>query len=151
MTQMKVCNRCTKKKANKYYESIKPQKIITELNNGQLLNDDYYGRSYELLPDIDTSVPPKTTQATQNTFHIYELHKILDPTFSSLEHGFKRMEDGLWYMATKTTLENVTGEMIEWWFNHCDSTDRFKWWHPISNVHGEYDPTFYAVQPEDRK
>lgn len=151
MTQMKSCHGCTKRKAKKYYDSIKPQKIITELNDGQLLDDDYYGRSYDLLPDINTTIPSRANQDAENTFEIYELHKILDSNYSSLEHGFTRMKDGLWYMASKTNLGNVTGDMVAWWFNHCDSTDRFKWWHPTCNVHGEYDPTFYAVQPEDRK
>lgn len=151
MTRVKKCHRCTTKKAQHYYDSIKPQQIIRELNNGELLNDDYYGRSYDLLPDIDTTIPARANQAAENTFQIFELHKLLDSNYNSLEHGFTRMKDGLWYMATKTPLENVTGDMVEWWFNHCDSSDRFKWWHPTSNMHGEYDPTFYAVQPEDRK
>mmetsp|Transcript_4266 Transcript_4266/g.7230 ORF Transcript_4266/g.7230 Transcript_4266/m.7230 type:complete len:487 (-) Transcript_4266:253-1713(-) len=150
MTQMKGCKRCTQKKAPKYFDSVKPQKLITELNDGELLNDDYYGRSYDLLPSINTSIPSLSNQKNDNTFQIYELHKILNPNYKSLEHGFTRMSDGLWYMATKTNLEHCTGEMVEWWFNHCDSTERFKWWHPTSNVHGEFDPTFYAVQPEDR-
>jgi hypothetical protein len=151
MTQMKNCNSCTKRKAKNYYESVKPQKIVTELNDGELLNDDYYGRSFDLLPTINTSIPSRANQDRENIFQLYELHKILDVNYSSLEHGFRRMSDGTWYIASKTKLENVTGEMVEWWFNHCDSSERFKWWHPTSNVHGEYDPTFYAVQPEDRK
>lgn len=116
------------------------------------MDDDYYGRSYDLLPTVNTSIPSReNTEEDEETFKIYELHKILDPSHRSLEHGFTRSDDGLWYMASTTNMHNCTGEMIEWWYNHCDSTERFKWWHPTCNVHGEFDPTFYAVQPEDRK
>lgn len=148
---MTNCTSCLKKKTKNYYLSVKPQKIITELNNGKLLDGDYYGRSFDLLSGIDTTTPTRVAGEAQNTFHIYELHKILDPCHNSLEQGFTRMSDGTWYLASKKVLEGVRGEQVEWWFNHCDSTERFKWWHPTNNVHGEYDPTFYSVQPEDRK
>ena len=155
MTQMKCCH-CTKK-SPLYHQSIKPQQLIAELNNGEIQNDDYFGRSFDLLPSINTSLPSRSGQSSgasqqgEDAFRIYELHEIIQPSKKSLEHGFTRMSDGVWYLASKTTLEHCTGEMIEWWFNHCDSTERFKWWHPTCNVHGEFDPTFYAVQPEDRK
>ena len=159
---MTNCNKCLIKKSSNYYESIKPQKIITELNNGELLPDDYYGRSYEVLQNMfndnnnttNTSnihIPSKSDIENDHILQLYELHHILDSNMNHLEHGFCRLNDGSWYLAVTTPLDNVSGEMFEWWFNHCDSTERFMWWHPTCNGHGEYDPTFYAVQPEDSK
>jgi hypothetical protein len=43
-----------------------------------------------------------------------------------------------------------TGEMFEWWILFCDSTEKFRWWHPECNLEMEWDPTFYAVQPVER-
>lgn len=151
MTAMKSCHECTTKKSSHYYESVKPQKIVIELNGGDIINDDYLGRCFEYLPEINIHEPAENrTVSQEKLFPIWELNRILDPSHESLEHGFARMKDGLWYIACKTNLMHCNGEMFEWWFSHCDSTERFQWLQPVRNVHGEYDPTFYAVQPEDR-
>ena len=31
-------------------------------------------------------------------------------------------------------LENVTPEMIDWWWDHIDTTERYKLWHPKDHI-----------------
>lgn len=132
-----------------YVPPIRPELIHMALNNGIVAEDDFLARSYNTLPDIVTEIPP----TTQEPLPLDQLNSIISPSSSDfLEHGYVRLSDWTWYLACKTNLRNCTGEMFEWWFSHCDNPERHRWTHPTENIDGgEYDPTFYATQPEDSK
>lgn len=129
---------------------IRPELVHMSLNNGVLSDDDYLGYSYNSLLDIVTEIPLNLN--INNSLTLDRLNDVLDSNYNGIEHGFIRMNDWTWYFVGKTNLRNCTGEMFDWWFSHCDCLERYKWCHPVNNVDGgEYDPSFYAVQPEDRK
>eukprot|EP00602_Paraphysomonas_sp_CaronLab_P013579 CAMPEP_0185040334 /NCGR_PEP_ID=MMETSP1103-20130426/38274_1 /TAXON_ID=36769 /ORGANISM="Paraphysomonas bandaiensis, Strain Caron Lab Isolate" /LENGTH=432 /DNA_ID=CAMNT_0027579591 /DNA_START=224 /DNA_END=1522 /DNA_ORIENTATION=- len=121
-----------------------------ELNDGKLAEDDYLAKSYKYLGDVVATPPPRGQYTRDDALLAHRVNDALSPTYSGLEHGLMRLSNGTWYLAGTTELGSVTGEMFEWWFNHCDCSERFQWSHPIHNLEGEYDPTFYATQPEDR-
>jgi hypothetical protein len=129
--------------------AVPPELLYTELNGGKVAEDDYLGKSAKYMNDIVTDEVHGVS--SEDALLLWRLNDILDPGYRGLEHGFVRMGNGTWFLASKTQLKNCTGEMIDWWFSHCDSTERFRWSHPVHNVEGEYDPPFYATQPEDRK
>lgn len=127
---------------------IRPELIHMSLNNGYLADDDYLGYSYNTLLDIVTEIPSNNNNL--NGLLLENLNDILNPSYNEIEHGFCRLNDWSWYFVGKTNLRNCNGEMFDWWYSHCDSLERFKWCHPVDNIDGgEYDPSFYAVQPED--
>jgi hypothetical protein len=130
---------------------IRPELIHMALNNGIVAEDDYLARSYNTLPDIVTEINENYT--TNDALPLEHLNDILEPNYQpGMENGYVRLADWSWYFICKTNLRNCNGEMFDWWFNHCDCSERFRWSHPTENTDGgEYDPPFYAVQPEDRK
>mmetsp|Transcript_12021 Transcript_12021/g.15589 ORF Transcript_12021/g.15589 Transcript_12021/m.15589 type:complete len:279 (-) Transcript_12021:553-1389(-) len=100
--------------------------------------DDIYQRSLELLNNFEIRSPiltPKTnsgklkvTQADASAL-VFEENK--------LEHGYIRNPDGTGYVAVVTPLDTefgVTGEMVEFWFNFCDTTEKYKCWHPKDHI-----------------
>jgi hypothetical protein len=131
---------------------IRPELIYMALNDGVVAPDDHLARSFNTLPDIVAELPPDYHPTSADALPLERLNEILERGYNGLEHGYVRLPDWTWYLACKTPLRNCTGEMIEWWFNHCDNSERFHWTHPLHHTDGgEYDPSFYAVQPEDSK
>lgn len=129
--------------------AVPPELLFTELNGGKVLDEDYLGKSAKYMKDIVTDEPQGFS--SEDALLLWRLNDALDPGYRGVEHGVVRMSNGMWFLAAKTQLGNCTGEMIDWWFCHCDSSERYRWGHPIDNVEGEYNPPFYATQPEDRK
>jgi hypothetical protein len=123
------------------------------LNDGVVAPDDYLARSYNTLPDIVAELPEDFNRtAAAAALPLERLNEILEKDYVGMEHGYVRLPDWTWYFACKTPLRNCPGDMLEWWFSHCDSSERFHWTHPLHHADGgEYDPSFYAVQPEDRE
>ena len=129
--------------------AVPPELLYTELNGGKVADDDYQGRSAKYMKDV-VAEPPQGL-SSNDALHLWQLNDVLSLEYSGMEHGLVRMSNGVWYLAGKTALRNCTGDMIDWWFSHCDSTERIRWSHPLDNIEGEYDPSFYATQPEDSK
>jgi hypothetical protein len=129
---------------------VKPELLCMELSGGIIADDDYLAKSYKYLTDIPVELPQATFVASDG-LPLRNLKSAVEPNYSGMKHGFVRMNDWTWYFVGTTNLRTCTGEMFKWWFSQCDNPEKFKWGHPINNIEGEYDPTFYATQPEDRK
>lgn len=50
-----------------------------------------------------------------------------------LQEGYYKREDGGWEIIANHEIQGVTPEMIDWWWDHIDTTERYKLWHPIDH------------------
>lgn len=69
---------------------------------------------------------------------IEEAKELLEPGYLPFEAGWKRYEDGLLVVAARSSLANINGEMIEWWFSHIQSTERYLLWHKDDHVYSDW-------------
>ncbi len=59
-------------------------------------------------------------------------------TQQPLQEGYYRTEDGGWEIIANHEIQGVTPEMIDWWWDHIDSTEHYKLWHPRDHVSFEW-------------
>ena len=63
-----------------------------------------------------------------------ELDRLLDPAPVEVENGWCVLPDGVAYVAVRTPMPGVTGEMVDWWFDwHPDDPLRYRVWHPAAH------------------
>lgn len=56
---------------------------------------------------------------------------LLQPAYLPIENGHCRLRDGSFFVAVRTEMPNVTGEMIDWWFDwHPHDALRYRIWFP---------------------
>ena len=55
-----------------------------------------------------------------------------------LEEGYSRMHDGRWKLIANHEIPEVTPVMIDWWWDHIDTTERYQLWHPTDHVSFEW-------------
>ena len=119
---------------------------------GSIASDDYLARSHKVLGELVVDEPCNTFDGSDEFMDINNAYMMLQPGPQPIEHGFVRQSDGCWFIATNTDLgTECNGEMFDWWYRNCTDTERFKWWHPKDHKFGNWDPQFFAVQPEDRR
>lgn len=51
-------------------------------------------------------------------------------TQQPLQEGYYQTEHGGWEIIANHEIQGVTPEMIDWWWDHIDTTERYKLWHP---------------------
>lgn len=78
-----------------------------------------------------------------------ELDRLLDPAPLSLENGWCRLPDGVRFVAVRTPMPAVSGEMIDWWFDwHPREALRYRVWHPSAHRDNALEPpTVPAAKP----
>jgi len=131
-------------------QAVRPELLVEELL-GELKEDDYYARSTHLLDNFLVDDKGQGNFDASDALPMEEAHKMVNPGYLNLEHGYVRVKDGTWYVACLTDLGyEVNGDMIDWWFCHCDSDEKYRWWHPQDHKRGTWDPQFYAVMPQER-
>lgn len=60
-----------------------------------------------------------------------QAQRLLDPRRLELESGWCAMADGVGYVAVRTEMPDVTGAMVDWWFDwHPRQSMRYRVWHP---------------------
>jgi phloretin hydrolase len=63
-----------------------------------------------------------------------ELDRLLDPAPVPVETGWCTLPDGVGYVAVRTPMPQVSGEMVDWWFDwHPDESLRYRIWHPVAH------------------
>jgi hypothetical protein len=55
-------------------------------------------------------------------------------TKQPLREGYHRTEQGEWEIIANHDLSSVAPEMIDWWWDHIDTTERYKLWHPTDHI-----------------
>jgi hypothetical protein len=70
-----------------------------------------------------------------------DAERLLDPAPLAGETGWCELSDGVRYVAVRTELPGVTGEMIDWWFDwHPRDPVRYRIWHPEAHFDNALDP-----------
>jgi hypothetical protein len=63
-----------------------------------------------------------------------DVDRLLDPAPLKHETGWCWLPDGIGYVAVRTAMPGVTGEMLDWWFDwHADDPLRYRIWHPLAH------------------
>jgi hypothetical protein len=70
-----------------------------------------------------------------------ELDRLLDPAPLAVETGRCFLGDGCGYVAVRTPMPGVSGEMVDWWFDwHPRDPDRYRLWHPPAHRDNSVEP-----------
>jgi len=63
-----------------------------------------------------------------------DVERLLDPATLACETGWCWLPDSVGYVAARTAMPAVTGEMLDWWFDwHADDPIRYRIWHPLAH------------------
>lgn len=63
------------------------------------------------------------------------IDRLLDPAPLTAETGWCFLPNGVGYVAVRTAMPGVDGEMVEWWFGwHPRDPDRYRIWHPLAHL-----------------
>ncbi len=69
------------------------------------------------------------------------LDRLRDPAPPPAETGWCWLPDGVGYVAVRTAMPGVTGEMVDWWFDwHARDPLRYRVWHPRAHRDNRLDP-----------
>ncbi len=70
-----------------------------------------------------------------------DLDRLCDPAPLPAETGWCTLPDGVGYVAARTAMPGVTGEMVDWWFDwHPREPIRYRVWHPLAHVSNSLEP-----------
>jgi hypothetical protein len=63
-----------------------------------------------------------------------DARRLLDPAPLAVETGWCTLADGVVYVAVRTAMPAVSGEMVDWWFDwHPRESLRYRVWHPAAH------------------
>ncbi len=63
-----------------------------------------------------------------------EMDRLTDPAPLPVETGWWRLSDGTQQVAARTPMPDVTGSMVDWWFDwHPREAIRYRIWHPSAH------------------
>lgn len=67
--------------------------------------------------------------------------RLLDPAPIERETGWCTLPDGVGYVAVRTAMPAVSGEMVDWWFDwHPRDSLRYRIWHPAAHRANSLEP-----------
>jgi hypothetical protein len=70
-----------------------------------------------------------------------DVERLLEPAPLPAETGWCTLADGVHYVAVRTEMPGVTGEMVDWWFDwHPRDPLRYQAWHPIAHRGNSLEP-----------
>ena len=74
-----------------------------------------------------------------------EVDRLLDPAPLPCETGWCVLENGVAYVAVRTAMPDVSGEMVDWWFDwHPRDPLRYRIWHPAAHRDNSLQPASSA-------
>jgi hypothetical protein len=81
----------------------------------------------------------------QQTLAMSDAERLLDPAPLESETGWAVLDDGVGYVAVRTEMPGVSGEMIDWWFDwHPRAAIRYRIWHPLAHFDNRVEPASAA-------
>jgi hypothetical protein len=70
-----------------------------------------------------------------DALQLADVQALLDPAPLACETGWCTLADGVGYVAVRTAMPSVTGEMVDWWFDwHPREPLRYRIWHPSAHI-----------------
>jgi len=113
---------------------------------------EYLTISKEVLANHHINEDGITNFKAEDSFAFEDAHVMMNPGYLTMENGWVRRHNGSLFVATLTDLgEDVNGKMFDWWFCHCEDSERYQWWHPHDHVSGTWDKSYFSVFPHERK
>lgn len=134
---------------------ISGEKLLLALA-GNVMDDDYLGKSVLALQSfamrkVDPFTGLHRRYSHKESLSFDDSHRLIQPGYLDMEHGYARNTDGTYCVACLTDLgTEVSGEMIDWWFSHCDDTERYRWWHPLDHISCTWDVQYFSSMSENR-
>jgi DAPG hydrolase PhiG domain len=55
-----------------------------------------------------------------------------------VQEGYHRMKNGAWKITANHEIGGVIPQMIDWWWDHIDTSERYRLWHPTDHVSFEW-------------
>jgi hypothetical protein len=109
------------------------------------------GGSGELEPYLDRPITPPGAEVTRaleaapidhaDVLPRDRIDRLLDPAPLAAETGWCTLANGVGYVSVRTAMPEVTGEMVDWWFDwHPRDPLRYRVWHPAAHVRNGYEP-----------
>jgi len=73
--------------------------------------------------------------AAADALALTDAEALLDRAPLRVESGWCELPDGVGYVAVRTDMPAVTGEMVDWWFDwHPREAMRYRIWHPQAHL-----------------
>jgi hypothetical protein len=101
--------------------------------NGTPLSDYLVRPMADPEPETLEAIEHGPIEATQ-ALALESVDRLLDPAPLERETGWCVLEDDVAYVAVRTLMPNVSGEMVDWWFDwHPRDPLRYRIWHPTAH------------------
>jgi hypothetical protein len=128
-----------------------PAELLRSELTGVVDDGDYFARSRNYLERLEIDPTTLEQYHTDDSISFEDINLMSQPGDLAMEEGIVRRSDGTLYIAVRTDLgTEVTGDMIDWWFCNCDSTEKYKWWHPKDHISAVWDPPYYGAMSFER-
>ncbi len=80
-----------------------------------------------------------------DTLALVDVERLLDPAPLPVESGWCTLSDGVGYVAVRTAMPAVSGEMVDWWFDwHPRESTRYRVWHPEAHYANSLQPPAHS-------
>ncbi|HUA73559.1 MAG TPA: hypothetical protein VL988_02270 [Solirubrobacteraceae bacterium] len=84
--------------------------------------------------------------APERALALRDVARLLDPRPLDVETGWCTLPDGVGFVAVRTPMPAVSGEMVDWWFDwHPRDSLRYRIWHPAAHRSNSLEPPAAAT------
>ena len=95
----------------------------------------YWNPDMSPLPAEVASAVVHGPQAGELGLAFADARALLAPGYLALENGYTVLPDGQVFVAVRTEMPRVSGDMFSWWMGwHYMEHQRYKLWHPLAHV-----------------
>lgn len=91
----------------------------------------YFHREPAAIPSSVISDIQNSPYPREFALPFEKINDLLNPGYLSMENGYSIMQDNSVFVAVRTEMPDVTGDMLDWWFWwHSLNPLRYKIWYP---------------------
>lgn len=101
----------------------------------------YLSRSMSAADPATLAAIERGPMSAADALPLTEIGRLLDPAPLRVETGWCTLPDGVGYVAVRTPMPGLTGEMVDWWFDwHPREPTRYRVWHPRAHQANSLEP-----------